>query len=87
MTETQISSPEGAEPALERAERNPMIAPNNAERKFTTKAGLASRYDVGIRTIGEWQRLGLLAFFKIKRVVRFDVTACDENLRQYGYDV
>jgi len=58
---------------------------NNSFRKYTDKAGIAAHYDVCPRTINEWMRLGLLVFFKIKRVVRFDIAACDESMRANGY--
>jgi len=30
-------------------------------------------------------RIGLLVFFRVKRVVRFDIAACDECLKANGY--
>ena len=55
------------------------------DRRFADKTTLAERYGVSPRTITNWMSAGLLAFFKIKRVVRFDVAACDAALRQHGF--
>ena len=55
-----------------------------ADRRFADKRTLAERYGVSPRTISNWMSAGLLAFFKIKRVVRFDIPACDTTLRQQG---
>ena len=55
------------------------------DRRFADKRTLAERYGVSPRTITNWMSAGLLAFFKIKRVVRFDVAACDAALRQHGF--
>jgi|GEM_PF-1904252 len=72
---------------LERAESNDMEISTSPKRQFTDKSGIADHYGVCRRTIDEWMRLGLLVFFKIKRVVRFDIPACDESLRQHGYSI
>ena len=58
---------------------------NPLDRRFADKTTLAQRYGVSPRTITNWMSAGLLAFFKIKRVVRFDVVACDASLRQHGF--
>jgi Flp pilus assembly protein protease CpaA len=55
------------------------------DRIFADKKTLAERYGVSSRTISNWMSAGLLAFFKIKRVVRFDIPACDAALRQHGF--
>ena len=55
------------------------------DRRFADKTTLAERYGVSPRTITNWMSAGLLAFYKIKRVVRFDVAACDAALRQHGF--
>ena len=55
------------------------------DRRFADKRTLAERYGVSPRTITNWMSAGLLAFFKIKHVVRFDVVACDDSLRQHGF--
>ncbi len=55
------------------------------DRRFADKTTLAERYGVSSRTISNWMSAGLLAFFKISRVVRFDVAACDASLRQHGF--
>jgi hypothetical protein len=56
-----------------------------ADRRFADKRTLAERYGVSSRTISNWMSTGLLAFFKVKRVLRFDVAACDAALRHHGY--
>ena len=55
------------------------------DRRFADKRLLAQRYGVSPRTITNWMSAGLLAFFKVRRVVRFDVAACDAALRQHGF--
>ena len=55
------------------------------DRRFADKTTLAERYGVSPRTITNWMSAGLLAFFKVRRVVRFDVAACDAALRQHGF--
>ena len=57
---------------------------DTTEQEYATKAELAKRYGVAIRTIGNWQRAGLLTFFKIRRVVRFQLKACDEALHAHN---
>jgi hypothetical protein len=54
------------------------------DKKYATKVGLARHYGVCPRTINGWMRLGLLVFFRIKRVVRFDIAACDASLGEKG---
>lgn len=56
----------------------------NTETRFATKIALAKRYGVCKRTIDEWMRAGLLVYIKVRRVVRFDVLSCDENLKKHG---
>lgn len=57
----------------------------STDRRFADKRLLAQRYGVSQRSITNWMSAGLLAFFKIRRVVRFDVAACDASLRQHGF--
>jgi hypothetical protein len=64
-----------------------METSTSPERRFTDKAGIAAHYGVCRRTINAWMRLGLLVFFKIKRVLRFDIAACDECLRRNGFSI
>jgi hypothetical protein len=42
---------------------------------------LAQRYGVCKRTITKWKDAGLLICIQVRRVVRYDVDACDESLR------
>jgi hypothetical protein len=56
----------------------------NEERPFARANKLAQRYGVSVETIKVWKRGGLLVFFQIRRVVRFDVKACDDSLRNNG---
>jgi len=58
---------------------------NQTERRFADKKTLAQRYAVSERTITNWMNAGLLVFIKIRRVVRFDIPACDDALRQHGF--
>lgn len=57
---------------------------SDAGPKWATKKKLAKHYGVCPRTIGNWLQLDLLVFFKIGRVLRFDIAACDASLKQYG---
>ncbi len=61
-----------------------MVTNSNTERPFTNRNGIAARYGVARRTINEWMRMGLLVYFKIRNVVRFDVAACDKSLLDNG---
>lgn len=59
-------------------------ANSRAKPQRTPKSGLAKRYQVGIRTIENWQYSGVIhARFEEGRAV-FDVTDCDERL--LGHD-
>lgn len=57
----------------------------STDRRFADKRLLAQRYGVSQRTITNWMSAGLLAFFKVRRVLRFDIPACDAALRQHGF--
>ena len=57
---------------------------NNAS-KFAKKLELAKRYAVGVRTIEKWMQAGLLVYIRVRRVVRFDVAACDKSLLEHGF--
>ena len=57
---------------------------NQTERRFADKKTLAQRYAVSERTINNWMSAGLLVAIKIRRLLRFDVPACDAALRQHG---
>ncbi|MCX6922386.1 MAG: hypothetical protein NT154_04100 [Verrucomicrobia bacterium] len=60
-----------------------MLEVNNS--KYAKKSWMAKRYDVSVRTIETWMRAGLLVFIRVRRVVRFDVQACDKSLLECGY--
>jgi predicted site-specific integrase-resolvase len=55
------------------------------ERKpFLTRAEMAARYRVSIRTLDRWIREGLLPKIKItERCVRLDPIECDEAVRRF----
>jgi len=55
------------------------------DRLFADKKTLAERYGVCKRTISNWMNADILVFFRIRRVVRFDIPACDAALQQYGF--
>jgi hypothetical protein len=57
-----------------------MNTENEAPKQFVTAEELAKRYGVGLRTITNWKAAGLLVFLQVRRVVRFDVNACDKSL-------
>jgi hypothetical protein len=51
---------------------------NPPPAKWATRAELASRYNVHARTIDAWRKDGNLpAFIYGRRIVRFDLQACD----------
>jgi hypothetical protein len=58
---------------------------NQTERRFADKKTLAQRYAVSERTITNWRSAGLLAAIKIRRVIRFDIPACDAALQKHGF--
>jgi hypothetical protein len=58
---------------------------NQTERRFADNKMLARRYAVSERTITNWMNAGLLVVIKIRRVIRFDIPACDAALRQHGF--
>ena len=47
-----------------------------------TMEELAEYFGVCTKTIANWKRDGLLVYIQIRRVVRFDVAACKEALRE-----
>lgn len=62
--------------------------PNHVVRgKIGLKWEMANRYGKTIRTISKWMKMkkGLLVFFKVKNVVRFDIEACDASLREHTF--
>ena len=65
---------------------NPINTAANAPR-FVTKKVLAQHYSVSERTINTWNQAGLLVGIKIRRVIRFDVPACDAGLRGAGWNL
>ena len=54
------------------------------KRNWVTKELLAKHYAVSLRTITKWMATGLLVYFKVGRVVRFDAAASDASLKEYG---
>jgi hypothetical protein len=65
---------------MESAPAEHAAANSRAKTLRTTKSGLAKRYQVGIRTIENWQYSGVIyARFEQGRAV-FDVADCDERL-------
>jgi phage terminase Nu1 subunit (DNA packaging protein) len=71
-----------------RNQRNVMekIEQPKTDRLFADKKNLAQRYDVSPRTISNWMNAGLLAYIKIRNIVRFDIPACDAALRQQEFN-
>jgi len=69
---------------MESAPAEHAAANSRAKTLRTTKSGLAKRYQVGIRTIENWQYSGVIyARFEQGRAV-FDAADCDE--RVLGHD-
>lgn len=58
-----------------------MINNGNDDRRFVKIKMLAQRYGVCERTIKTWKDAGLLIYIQVRRIVRYDVVACDESLR------
>lgn len=61
-------------------------ATNDSElrQRWANKEAAAEHYAVCERTITNWHALGLLVFFKIGRVVRYDLVASDASLKEHG---
>jgi hypothetical protein len=57
---------------------------SGAKPKWANKVTTAKHYNVCERTITNWHALGLLVFFKIGRVVRYDLVASDASLKEHG---
>jgi hypothetical protein len=55
-----------------------------AKPSWANKTTAAKHYKVCSRTITNWQAVGLLVFFKIRRVVRYDLVASDALLKEHG---
>ena len=69
---------------MESAPAEHSAANSRAKPQRTPKSGLAKRYQVGIRTIENWQYSGVIyARFEQGRAV-FDAADCDERL--LGHD-
>lgn len=73
---------------------HPLLSPSQSAllgsdrpTEYATIAELAFRYSVSTRTIKNWKKAGLLPCFKIRRVLRFDVHACDKSLIEHGFDI
>lgn len=59
--------------------------PHVADTKLFTKADVAKRYSVSVRTVHNWMKLNVVPFLKLPgRCVRFDVAATDAALEQYS---
>ena len=58
-----------------------MINNGNDDRRFVKIKMLAQRYGVCERTIKTWKDAGLLIYIQVRRIVRYDVVACDKSLR------
>ena len=53
-------------------------------KPFLTRAEMAARYGIGLRTLDRWLREGRLPKIKItKRCVRLDPNRCDEAVRRF----
>ena len=57
-----------------------MINNENKDGQFVKIKSLAQRYGVCERTIKTWKDAGLLIYIQVRRIVRYDVVACDESL-------
>jgi excisionase family DNA binding protein len=60
-----------------------MNEPETSEWKLVNKHTIARRYGVDERTIQEWMAKGMLPFFKIGYMVRFDISDCDRALARF----
>jgi hypothetical protein len=56
------------------------IADETKVKRYMTIKELADYFSVCPKEIGEWKRAGLLVFIQVKRVVRFQVAACEQFL-------
>lgn len=58
------------------------IATKTKPKPYMTIEELAEYFGVCTKTIANWKRDGLLVYIQVRRVVRFNVGACEESLRQ-----
>ncbi|MFO1500189.1 MAG: hypothetical protein U1G07_17670 [Verrucomicrobiota bacterium] len=58
---------------------------NQQTGEYATIRGMADRYKVCEKTIRNWMEMGILIYFRVRRVIRFNITACDDSLRDHGY--
>ena len=57
-------------------ENSPLATSSGVKAKaYMTIEELAEHFHVDPRTIANWKRDGLLVYFQVRRVVRFDVAA------------
>jgi len=59
-----------------------VIANETKAKPYMTMEELAAYFGVCTKTIANWKRDGLLVYIQIRRVVRFNVAACEESLRE-----
>jgi len=59
-----------------------VIATETKPKHYMTIEELAEYFEVCTKTIANWKRDGLLVYIQVRRVVRFNVAACEESLRQ-----
>ena len=55
---------------------------NDTENKPKTKQEIAVHFGVTTRTIDDWMKSGLLPYWKIGRLVRFDLPAVQARLNK-----
>ena len=51
--------------------------------RWATKAGIASHFGIGLRTVTNLMRRRVLPHVKLGRLVRFDLEACEVAFRRY----
>lgn len=49
-----------------------------------TKVEIAQHFQIGVRTVTDWMRRGILPFVKVGHVVRFNKLDCEMALQKFG---
>lgn len=51
---------------------------------WMTKVEIAQHFQIGVRTVTDWMRRGILPFVKVGHVVRFNKLDCEMALQKFG---
>lgn len=59
-----------------------MVSPHYTDAWLTTKQ-VAQRYQVSVRCVQNWTKLGIIPFVRLGRVLRFNLSVCDAALSKH----